>query len=224
MRVGLMSVSTIILNNIAAQFSSSVLAGMSVVSRVMMFLFAAVLGFGQGFQPVAGFNWGARRYDRVLRAFSFASLAGVAGISFLSLIMGIFARDIMLIFSKTDAVLIAVGTLSIRLQALAMPIHGWVVIVNMCYAGLGQARGAAILSITRQGIFYIPMLFLLPQLFDAQGLAAAQAAADFLSLAVALPLAVKIIRHIRQRQLEDPLEGMAPHTQPAELPSELPSA
>jgi putative MATE family efflux protein len=203
MRSGLAAVSTIVLNNIAATYSASILAGMSVVNRVMMFLFAAVLGFGQGYQPVAGFNWGARRYDRVLKAFWFSSVAGVAGISVLSLFMGLFARNIMMLFSTTDAAMISIGVLSIQLQCLAMPIHGWVVIVNMNYAGLGQAKGALILSITRQGIFFIPMIIFLPWLFGAQGLAVAQAASDVLSLAIALPLCVKIIRMIKQRLLAE---------------------
>jgi Na+-driven multidrug efflux pump len=85
-----------------------------------------------------------------------------------------------------------------------MPIHGWVVIINMCYAGLGKAKGAAILSIARQGIFLIPMILLLPFLFGAEGLAAAQAASDALSLVIAVPLCIKILRLIKDRMLEEP--------------------
>jgi Na+-driven multidrug efflux pump len=197
MRTGLTAVSTIVMNNMASLFSDSALAAISVANRIMMFLTASVLGFGQGYQPVAGFNWGAKRYDRVYKAFWFSSVAGVIGVSILSLIIGVFSRQIMLLFTTADEEMLAIGNLCIRLQCLAMPIHAWVIVVNMSYAGLGKARGAAILSIARQGLCFIPMILLLPRLFGVNGLAGAQAASDTLSLLIALPLCIKMLKEIR---------------------------
>ncbi len=197
MRTGLTAVSTIVLNNMASLFSDSALAAISVSNRIMMFLTASVLGFGQGYQPVAGFNWGAKRYDRVYKAFWFSSVAGVIGVSVLSLVMGLFSQHIMLLFTTVDEEMLTIGNLCIRLQCLAMPIHAWVIVVNMSYAGLGKARGAAILSIARQGLCFIPMILLLPRLFGVNGLAGAQAASDALSLLIALPLCVKMLKEIQ---------------------------
>jgi Na+-driven multidrug efflux pump len=204
MRSGLTAVSSIVLNNMAGVYSASALAGMTVVNRVIMFLTAAILGFSQGFQPVVGFNWGAKRFDRVHKAFWFASISGVAVITVCSGVMAIFARQLMNLFSTTDSEMIAIGILSIQLQCLVMPIHAWVIVVNMLFAGLGKAKGAAILSISRQGICFIPMILLLPLAFGVNGLAAAQAASDVLSMFIAVPLCVSVLRELKQRMKENP--------------------
>jgi putative MATE family efflux protein len=201
MRSGLAAVSTIVLNKVAGLYSDSILAGMSVVNRVVMFPTAAILGFGQGYQPVTGFNWGAKRFDRVYKAFTFSSTAGIIASTLMGLVLALFAEPIMHLFTTTDQEMIAIGVLSIRLQCLVMPIHAWVIVVNMCYAGLGKARGAAILSISRQGLCLIPMIVLLPLFFAAQGLAAAQAASDVISLLIAVPLCIFALRDIRTRML-----------------------
>jgi putative MATE family efflux protein len=196
-RIGLVATSTIILNNLAGQFSESALAGISVSNRVMMLMNSVVLGFGQGYQPVAGFNWGAKRFDRVRSAFIFSSISGVIAATALGIVLAVFTRQVMLLFTTVDEEMLAIGLLCIRLQCLTLPIHAWVIVVNMSYASLGKAKGAAILSLSRQGICFIPMIILLPRLFGVNGLAAAQAAADVLSLLIALPLCVSLLREIR---------------------------
>jgi len=190
------------LNNLACQFSNSALAAISVANRVLMFVNAIVLGFGQGYQPVAGFNWGAKRFDRVSGAFWFASVSGAIGAVALGLFLAIFAPQVMGLFTTEDAAMLTTGLICIRLQCLTLPIHAWVIIVNMSYASLGKARGAAILSISRQGICFIPMILLLPALFQENGLAAAQAAADVLSLLIALPLCISLLKEVRLRLAE----------------------
>lgn len=212
-RSGLAALSMIVLNKVAGLYSDSILAGMSVVNRVAMFPTAAILGFGQGFQPVTGFNWGARRYDRVYKAFSFSSMTGVIAGTVMGIVLAVFAEPIIGLFTKTDTELLAIAILSIRLQCLVMPIHAWVIVVNMLYAGLGKARGAAILSITRQGLGLIPAIIILPLLFGANGLAAAQFASDLLSMLIAVPLCISILRKIKARmneKSEEPAEADVP--------------
>jgi len=201
MRSGLAAVSMIVLNKVAGLYSDSILAGMSVVNRVVMFPTAAILGFGQGFQPVTGFNWGARRFDRVYKAFTFSSIVALIAGAVMGIILAVFAQPLIGLFTKTDQELLAIGILSIRLQCLVMPIHAWVIVVNMLYAGLGKARGAAILSISRQGLCLIPAIVILPLLFGANGLAAAQFASDLLSMLIAVPLCIAILRDIKARML-----------------------
>ncbi|HAL74234.1 MAG TPA: MATE family efflux transporter [Clostridiales bacterium] len=209
MRSGLAAVSMIVLNKSAGLYSDSILAGMSVVNRVVMFPTSAILGFGQGFQPVAGFNWGARRYDRVYKAFTFSSIVTLIAGAVMGIILAVLAQTLIGLFTKTDQELLAIGVLSIRLQCLVMPLHAWVIVVNMLYAGLGKARGAAILSISRQGLCLIPSIVVLPLIFGANGLAAVQFASDLLSMLIAVPLCISIIRDIKVRMLskaEEPVE------------------
>lgn len=211
-RTALSTVAAIILNNMAAGYSESALAAISVVNRILFLLVAITLGFGQGFQPVAGFNWGAGRYDRVRSSYKFAAKAGVIGISILSLIIFIFAKQIIGLFTETDMELVELGVFSLRLQAAAMPFHAWCIAVNMLYSGLGRATGAAIMGLSRQGICFFPVVVILPALFGVWGVAAAQAAADVLSLFLTIPFAVKILRELNVR-----VEGLSARNEPDEM-------
>ncbi len=201
MRMGLMSLATIVTNTIAQGFSVEALAAISVVNRIMMFVSSAILGYGQGYQPVVGYNYGAKRYDRVSQAFRFAAVTGLIAISAFALVIGVFSKNIMGAFSDTPYT-IDIGTLSIRLQCLVMPFHAWCIVVNMTYAGLGRAKGAALLSIARQGLFFIPIVVLLSYFFNETGLASAQAAADFFTFIIAVPFAVIVMRDMRRLTLE----------------------
>ena len=201
-RSGLAVVSAIILNNIAGDISDSVLAGVGVSTKIMMFPFGVILGFGTGFQPVAGFNWGAKRYDRVRESFRFASRTAIL----VGLVMGaglaLGADGVIALFAETDPEMEAVGALCIRLQCLAMPIHSWVAVVNMLCAGLGDARGALILSSSRQGTCFIPIVYPLARFFGATGVAAVQAVADVLSLALAIPIVHNVMDRVRRAEAD----------------------
>jgi len=202
LRTGLMTISSVVTNNVAGAFSTAALAAISVVNRFMMFIGSALIGFGQGFQPVAGFNWGAKRYDRVWKSFTFSSVVGVVGMVVFCSVVAIFAPSIMRAFSD-DSTVIDIGSFSIRLQCLAMPIHAWVIVVNMLFQALGRGTSAAVLSLSRQGICFIPAVIILSLAFGVWGLAAAQAAADVMSLLIALPLAVRIMKEIRRLMSEN---------------------
>lgn len=202
-RSGLMTVSSIVTNNVAGGFSTYALAAISVVNRLMMFIGSALIGFGQGFQPVAGYNWGAKRYDRVLKSFRFTSIVGVVGITVLCSIMAIFAPNIMGAFSDNNEV-ISLGVFSIRLNCLVMPAHAWVIAINMLFQAMGRGTSAAILSLSRQGICLIPSVIVMSLVFEVWGLASAQAVADFLSLLLALPLLIKVLKEIRSLRDKQP--------------------
>jgi Na+-driven multidrug efflux pump len=203
-RTLLMTVSSVVTNQFAGGFSTSALAAISVVNRFMMFMGSALIGFGQGFQPVAGFNWGAKRYDRVWGAFKFCSNIGIFGMAILCTVIAIVAPQIMSAFSK-DATVIAIGSFSIRLQCLSMPIQAWVIVVNMLFQSMGRATSAAILGLSRQGICFIPAVIIMSLAFGVYGLAAAQAVADGLSLALAFPLAFKVLKEIKRLMAENPV-------------------
>ena len=193
-------VAGIMLNDLAGNISDSVLAGIGVTTKIMMFPFSIILGFGSGFQPVAGFNWGAKRYDRVRESYRFSSIVALVGASAMALFVAIFANPIITAFAGTDPQMQEIGALCIRLQCLALPIHAWVAVVNMFCVGLGNARGAFLLATARQGSCFIPILYPLAFLFDAYGVAASQALADVLTLILAVPIIIKMLKKVSEAE------------------------
>ena len=211
-RSGLAVVSAIVLNNIAGGISDAVLAGIGVSTKVMMFPFGIILGFGTGFQPVAGFNWGAKRYDRVKDSYRFASRTAIIGALVMGLTLALLANQLIGVFAKSDqsAEMLAIGVLCIRLQCLVLPIHGWVAVVNMFCAGLGNARGALLLSTSRQGTCFLPIVYPMSWAWGAYGVAAVQAVADLLTLILALPLIRRVKRQIQAAADAQAAERSAP--------------
>ena len=201
-RSGLAVVAAIMLNDIAGNISDSVLAGVGVCNRIMMFPFGIILGFGSGFQPVAGFNWGAKRYDRVLEAYRFSSIVACIGAAIMAVVRAVFSKQIIVLFAGTDPEMQQIGSLCILMQCIAMPIHAWVAVVNMLSAGLGNARNALLLSTARQGTCFIPILYPLAHFFGSNGVASVQAVADVLTLVLAVPIIIATLKRIRKAQSE----------------------
>ena len=201
-RSGLAVVAGILLNSIAGNISDSVLAAVGVCTKVMMFPFSIILGFGSGFQPVAGFNWGAKRFDRVQECYRFSARTAVIGSTIMAVAVAIFADALIVIFAGTDEEMRHIGTICMISQCIALPVHAWVAVVNMLCAGLGNAKGAVILSTARQGTCFIPILFPLAWIFGAYGVAVVQAVADVLTLVLAIPIMMGVNKKIRQAQLD----------------------
>ncbi|MBE6969659.1 MAG: MATE family efflux transporter [Ruminococcaceae bacterium] len=195
-RNALSTFAAVVLNRIAVGFGESVLAAVSVSNRITMFMTAACLGYGQGFQPVAGFSWGAKRYDRLQEANRFAMSSCVISISVVALLVGIFAEPLLLLFTESDAEMIRVGVFSLRSQCLAMPFHGYCIIVSMLCAGIGRARAAAVLGMSRQGICFFPVLPLMVWAFGRWGVASVQGVGDILSMIPALIIARKVAKEV----------------------------
>lgn len=184
--------SGILINKEAGLISDALLASIGVTTKVMMFPFSIILGFCSGFQPVTGFNWGAKKYDRVRESIRFSSRVGILGSLVMGLLIAVFARPIIGLFAGSDEALQHYGALCIRLQCLVLVPHGWVAVVNFACAGLGRAKGALLLSTSRQGTCFLPVLYPLSRLFGAVGVCSVQAVADLLSLAIAVPIFRKI--------------------------------
>ena len=196
-RNGLAVVAGILLNDLAGNISDSVLAGIGVCTKVMMFPFCIILGFGNGFQPVAGFNWGAKQYDRVTESYRFSSVVSLVGSLVMAAIIAVFADPIIALFAGTDPEMREIGKICIWLQCIALPIHAWVAMVNMLCVGLGNAKGAMLLATARQGSCFLPILYPMAWIFGAYGIASVQAAADVLTLVLAIPIAISMIKKIR---------------------------
>ena len=201
LRSGLAVVAGILLNNIAGDISDSVLAGIGVSTKIMMFPFSIILGFGSGFQPVAGFNWGARRYDRVTESYRFSAITAFVGAAAMAVVLGVFAPQVITLFNaEADLEMQRLGALCIRLQCVALPIHAWVAVVNMFCAGLGYAGKAFLLATARQGTCFLPVLYPMAIFMGELGIVSVQAVADVLTLALAVPIIFRVLRQVKQAQ------------------------
>ncbi len=208
LRSSMMSISSIVTNNIAGSFSDSALAAVSVSNKCTRLVGAGIMGFGQGFQPLAGYCWGAKRYSRVRSSFWACSLMGAVAAIVLGAAMAVFAPQLVGVFtSPNDAAIISIGTHMIRSQCYTMIAHIWVMIANGLFQALGRAVPAGILGLSRQAICLIPSVFILSKLFGVNGLAVSQACADLLSVLIALPMVIKLMNEIKS--LPDS-EGSAP--------------
>lgn len=208
-RTMLSVVAGIVLNNIAGNISDACLAGIGVCTKVMMFPFGIIIGFGSGFQPVMGFNWGAKNYGRTKGCLRFAQIGSLAISTAMGVTLCLFAVPIIKLFAGTDPEMIEIGALAIRLQAIALIAHGWVATVNWACAALGYARGAVLLATSRQGTFFLPLVWPVSHFFGAAGVASVQALADFLSVILAAPMLRHVKKMIRDAEKGAGLEAPA---------------
>ncbi|MBQ7372796.1 MAG: MATE family efflux transporter [Blautia sp.] len=200
-RSALTVAASISINRVAGGYSTAALAALSVANRVMEFPFAIILGFGQGYQPVVGFNWGARIWKRVKESYVFSSLVAVVGGILIGAVLAVFARPVVHIFNKqADEEVLRLGLLSIRLQCLALPIHALGSVVGMFYAGVGKAKSALIINTARQGYCFFPVLILAPMIWKINGVAMTQALADLLSILAIAPLGILALKLIDQQE------------------------
>ncbi len=200
-RLGSSILATVLLNRMAGSYSTAALAAISVANRIMEFPFAIVLGFGQGYQPVVGYNWGAQQYRRVKQSLRIALTISLVGAVIMGLIFGVGARWIVPLFNtEEDAEVLRLGIRCIRLQCLMLWSHTLCSTINMFYAGLGRAKRALAISLSRQGYCYWPVLVLAPMFLGAESITAVQAIADALTLIVVVPMIIDAFR-ILDRQI-----------------------
>lgn len=197
-RQGLASAAAVILNFAAGPYGDAAIAAMSIVTRFMMFINSSLIGFGQGFQPVCGFNFGAERYDRVLEAFWFCVKVAVIMLTIFGIVSFGISRPIITAFRREDLQVIEIGTLALRLQLLTMPFQAWVIMVNMLTQSIGYGFRASLVAMGRQGLFLIPALLIFPKLFGILGLQMAQPIADMLTFVLATVIVSGILKELRQ--------------------------
>lgn len=176
---------------------ASAVAAFAVVTRIMMFAFSVVLGFCQGFQPVCGYNYGAKKYDRVRESWLFASCVATAFLLLISVVGIVFAPQIVTLFRAEDPVLIEIGAVTLRWQCAAFPLVGLFTATGMLFQNIRMTFPATLLSVCRNGLFFLPALLLLPVWLGMQGVQMAQAVADLLTFVLAVPYAVWINRKLK---------------------------
>lgn len=197
-RQGLVSLSTIMLNVAAGRYGDAAIAGMSIVTRICMFINSFVIGFGQGFQPVCGFNYGAGLYKRVREGFYFCVKTGVIFLTVCSIIGYLYAPEIVSWFRKDDTSVIEIGAAALRWQLITLPLGTWVILCNMLLQTIRIPGRALVLSSARQGLFFIPLIFILPHMLGLLGVEMCQAVSDFCSFILAFPLTVPVLKRLRE--------------------------
>jgi len=195
-RQSLMSIASIIINHFARPYGDAAIAAISISNRIAMFAMSVVLGFGQGFQPVCGFNYGAKLYGRVKKAFWFCVKVSCGGLLVISIAMAIFAPRIIMLFRKDDLDVIAIGALGLRLQCISLPFTAGIIMVNMMTQTMGRALEASIVAFSRQGIFLIPSLFILAPLLGLDGVQLARPVSELASLFVVIPVLIKTLKSL----------------------------
>ena len=201
-RQGLGSVATICLNFAAGIYGDAAIAGMSIVTRVLQFANSAIIGLGQGFQPVCGFNYGAKLYGRVRKAFWFTVSLAFCVLLIGSIVGIAFAPQIIAIFRKEDLEVIEIGALSLRLQCIFLPLSAFVVGSNMMLQTIGKPVKASISAAARTGLFFVPAILILPQFFGLLGVQMSQAVADLCSFVLCVPLAGTTLLEMKRLEKE----------------------
>lgn len=195
-RQGLASVSTIALNSVAGNYGDAAIAAMSIVTRISMFIFSVIVGLGQGFQPMCGFCYGAKLYDRVKEGFWFSTKIGTFFLLFWSVVLIIFSGEVVSLF-RDDPEVIAIGTPALRYQMIIFPACSFMMMANMMMQTCRKTIRANILAASRQGLFFIPLIFVLPYFYGLFGVEICQPVSDIISLIVTIPIVWSAFKEMR---------------------------
>ena len=201
LRQGLNSVATVILNKQAGAYGDEAVAAMSIVSRIVFFVFSIAIGIGQGFQPVSAFNYGAKKYGRVQKAYWFSFWFAEGLMVILCTLLMIFSGGLIQQF-RDDALVIEIGTRALRLHGIGVLFLPFCMVTEMMMQSTGHKLGATILSASRSGFIFIPCLLILSALRGLAGIQEAQLVAFVLSVIPAAVLAVYFFRHMPKEDQE----------------------
>ena len=183
----------VLLNVAAAHYGESMIAALTVSSKVITLAFMIMIGWGQGFQPICAMNYGAKQYGRVKKALSITVIAGTIFLLFAAIILYIFAEQCIGIISN-DAEVISTGSTLLRMQCFTLPLMAYFAVSSMFMQNIGNYFSALLISISRQGLFYIPLLYILPALYGKTGMYLLQPAADLLSFILAVMIVYRWYR------------------------------
>ena len=195
----LASICTVLLNW-AVQPYEGAQAALGVVQKVFMLAFSISLGIGQGYQPVLGYNYSAKRYDRVKKGYLFTLTFSTCLMAVFAIICAILAPKIMYVFLPTSPQAVQIGTLSLRLQCLCMPLLPVNFMAGVTYQVVGNKGIASLLSISRQGLFYIPAVFILPATIGLLGVQCCQSVSDVCSFLFAIPFTILFFKHLKSKE------------------------
>jgi putative MATE family efflux protein len=195
-RQGLGSVATTLLNVRVKIYGDAAVAAVSLANKIYMFIRAIVLGVGQGFQPIAGYNYGAKLYDRVKKVFIWATFFGSVVACIGAIGCAVIPEKIINIFGAENPDVARIGGRLLLMYSIELPLLGFSSYVNMMYQSLGFVKGATFLASCRQGVYFIPLILTLPYFFGMDGVLLTQPIADILTFITAVPFCIWFIKNI----------------------------
>jgi Na+-driven multidrug efflux pump len=193
-RQGSASVAAVLLNLTTARHGDASVAAMSIVTKIFMVIFSILIGYGQGYQPVVGYNYGAKKKQRVKAAFWFTLKTGTVGMTFFGVLVWFLAPTLMRAFLSHDKNVLEIGTAALRMQCFATPFMALGVVSNMTLQAVGRNVSATILTAARQGIFFVPLILTLPRLYGLNGIEIAQPIADAATFLLCIPFLYAFFR------------------------------
>lgn len=201
-RQGCACIANIMLNHAAADFGDSAVAAMTVVNKLFQMAYSLLVGYVQGYQPVVGYNYGARQYKRVKAAFLFLILSSVSVLAAVGLFSFIFAENLICLFTESGSEVMEIGVAAFRLQCISMPFIPFVVSCGITFQAIGRPKWSTFTSPARQGYIFLPFVLALPKVFGLPGLEITQALSDICTFLVALPFIVLFTREL-DRQIRE---------------------
>lgn len=186
-----------LMNNVASVYGTEAVAAIGIISKVFMLGFYALLGYTQGFLPVAGYNYGAQNNERVLEATKVGIRISTIYCILVYVLFSVFADNIVMIF-KPDPIVAQMASKGLRMWIVSLPVLGYSTIINMLFQAIGKAKEAGILSISRQGFMLIPLIIILPKLFGLSGIILAQPVADFLTLIITIIFDIIVRKELKE--------------------------
>lgn len=196
----LTSVSISLINNAAGDYGDSAIAGMGVVTRLISMGSLSVFGFIKGFQPIAGYSYGAKKFDRLREAIKTSILWSTAFCVIFGVILALFPTSIVSRFTKGDAEMIRIGAASLRANGISIILFGFYTVYSSLFLALGKGREGFILGACRQGICFIPVILLLPMVWGLNGIMYAQPIADVLSAVITVFMALPLHKKLNEMQ------------------------
>ena len=196
----LTSVSISLINNAASDYGDSAIAGMGVVTRLISMGSLSVFGFIKGFQPIAGYSYGAKKFDRLREAIKTSILWSTVFCVIFGVILALFPTAIVSQFTKGDAEMIRIGAASLRANGISIMLFGFYTVYSSLFLALGKGREGFILGACRQGICFIPVILLLPIVWGLNGIIYAQPIADMLSAAITVFMAIPLHKKLNEMQ------------------------
>ncbi|MEQ3255307.1 MATE family efflux transporter [[Clostridium] innocuum] len=192
----LTSLSISMINNAAKEYGGSVLAAMGPLTKIMSMGSLIVFGFLKGFQPIAGFSYGAKKFDRLQEAIKTSILWSTIFCVIFGLAAAVFSTDIMSLFTKSDMEMIRVGSIVLRASGVSFILFGFYTVYSFLFLVMGKAKEGCILGACRQGICFVPVILILPMLWGLNGILYAQPIADVLSAIVTAFMAVQLHKEL----------------------------
>ncbi|MEY8335176.1 MATE family efflux transporter [Lachnospiraceae bacterium 47-T17] len=196
----LTSVSISLINNAAGGYGDSAIAGMGVVTRLISMGSLSVFGFIKGFQPIAGYSYGAKKFDRLREAIKTSILWSTAFCVIFGVILALFPTAIVSQFTKGDAEMIRIGAASLRANGISIMLFGFYTVYSSLFLALGKGREGFILGACRQGICFIPVILLLPIVWGLNGIMYAQPIADVFSAVITVFMAIPLHKKLNEMQ------------------------